>query len=120
MYLAKKYQFSVTGVSISNIQIEMASKTAKEQNLDSLVQFVEMDGEKIGEKFEPESFDIVWISEALSHFPNKQLFFQNAFKLLKKGGQLVVADWFKADHLNEKQMIKYIAPIEGLIYILKF
>jgi hypothetical protein len=30
---------------------------------------------------------------------------------------LVVADWFKADHLNEKQMKKYIAPIEGLSYI---
>lgn len=63
------------------------------------VAFVELDAEKMGDYFsgQAQTFDVVWISEALSHFPNKQLFFQNAYSVLKPGGKLVLADWFKSD-----------------------
>lgn len=59
------------------------------------------------------AFDAVWISEALSHFPNKALFFQNTFKGLKPGGKLALADWFKAEGLSEKEFTDDIKPIEG-------
>lgn len=80
------------------------------------VKFVELDAEKMGDVFaaQSESFDAVWICEALSHFPNKQLFFQNAHKSLKKGGKLALADWFKAEGLGEKEFADDIKPIEGL------
>lgn len=59
--------------------------------------FIELDAEKMGDYFsgQAQTFDVVWISEALSHFPNKQLFFKNAYSVLKPGGKLVLADWFK-------------------------
>jgi SAM-dependent methyltransferase len=84
------------------------------------VRFVELDAEKMGEYFAPGGdggeggFDVVWISEALSHFPNKALFFHNSHKLLRQGGKVVLADWFKAEDLTESVFDADIKPIEGL------
>lgn len=79
------------------------------------VRFLELDAEKMGDVFasQSETFDTVWICEALSHFPNKALFFENVHKVLKPGGKLALADWFKADGLDEKQFANDIKPIEG-------
>ena len=85
------------------------------------VRFLELDAEKMGEYFSPSNgtddkageFDIVWITEALSHFPNKALFFHNAHQLLRRGGKLVLADWFKAETLGEGVFEADIKPIEG-------
>lgn len=77
-------------------------KSAPEADGDAIVlgsgsvKFVELDAEKMGEYFgegpNQASFDCVWISEAMSHLPDKALFFRNAHKLLKPGGRLVIAD----------------------------
>lgn len=79
------------------------------------VRFIELDAEKMGEFFASDAgtFDAVWISEALSHFPNKALFFHNAHKVLKPGGKLALADWFKNEGLDQKQFDDDIKPIEG-------
>lgn len=60
------------------------------------------------------SFNCVWISEALSHFPNKPLFFSSSFELLEPGAKsrLVIADWFKAPGLTPEQEEADIKPIE--------
>ncbi|KAA6409425.1 MAG: S-adenosyl-L-methionine-dependent methyltransferase [Lasallia pustulata] len=83
---------------------------------DGAVRYVELDAEKMGDYFttapNEATFDYVWISEAMSHLPDKPLFFRNAAKLLKKGGKLVVADWFKAEALTSAQMDADIKPIE--------
>ncbi len=86
------------------------------------VRFVELDAEGLGDYFneknkneaEDVGFDAVWVSEALSHFANKKLFFQNAFRVLKTGGggKLVIADWFRREDLSEKEMESDIQPIE--------
>jgi 2-polyprenyl-3-methyl-5-hydroxy-6-metoxy-1,4-benzoquinol methylase len=84
------------------------------------VRFLELDAEKMSEYFldNPESepgFDVVWISEALSHFPDKAGFFRNAAHLIcERGGMVVVADWFKAEGLSEAEFERDIKPIEGL------
>lgn len=86
------------------------------------VKFVELDAEKMGEYFGGgdgdgdvvgKKFDAVWISEALSHFPDKALFFRNARAVLRDGGRLVLADWFKAEGLGDKEFADDIKPIEG-------
>lgn len=131
-YLASKYGCSVTGITISSKQVEIANrltKTAVEDQASSKptsdqgatrlgegrVKFLELDAEKMGDFFNGQqgSFDAVWISEALSHFPNKALFFENAMKVLKPGGKLVLADWFKAEDLDDTTFTNDIKPIEG-------
>jgi len=122
----------VTGVTISGRQVEMARKlTAEEAGSgqtavqgteftklgDGAVRYVELDAEKMGDFFgsgpKKTTFDCVWISEAMSHLPNKNLFFRNAAALLNPGGKLVVADWFKAEDLTDVQTDADIKPIEG-------
>jgi SAM-dependent methyltransferase len=90
------------------------------------VRFIELDAERMGEFFTSPAtagsgaeFDVVWITEALSHFPNKALFFQNAHRLLRPdGGKLVLADWFRAEELGEGVFEADIKPIEGVFFLL--
>ncbi|KAJ4503983.1 hypothetical protein HRR83_007714 [Exophiala dermatitidis] len=97
------------------------------------VKYIELDAEKMESVFSESSFDCVWISEALSHFPDKPLFFRNAARVLRSkdatsssdsnttetpakeavsGGKLVIADWFRADNLTDQQIQDDIKPIE--------
>jgi tocopherol O-methyltransferase len=134
-YLASKHDSSVTGITISTKQVEIANRLTKaaveDENSssdvsedhgfiklgDGKVKFLELDAEKMGDFFNDQqgSFDAVWISEALSHFPNKALFFENVMKVLKPGGKLVLADWFKAEDLDDTTFINDIKPIEGKV-----
>ncbi|KAJ4322938.1 hypothetical protein N0V84_004591 [Fusarium piperis] len=133
-YLASEHGCSVTGITISPKQVEIANRLTKAANEkhaqtdpskipggDSFTQlgagkvrFLELDAEKMGDFFDSQQglFDAVWISEALSHFPNKALFFENAKRVLKPGGRLVLADWFKAENLDEAAFVNDIKPIE--------
>ncbi|KAL8911481.1 MAG: hypothetical protein Q9171_003342 [Xanthocarpia ochracea] len=126
-YLASHHQCKVTGITISGKQVEMATRLTKDQSQDGEVcvdgesmklghgtaRFIELDAETMGDFFaESGIFDCVWISEAMSHLPNKTLFFRNAFQMLREGGKLVVADWFRAEKLTEKQIGDDIKPIE--------
>ncbi|KAH8902710.1 S-adenosyl-L-methionine-dependent methyltransferase [Coniochaeta sp. PMI_546] len=130
-YLASQLGCTVTGITISTKQVEIAKRLTKaeasketpdaEEDAEGFfklgkgkVKFIELDAEKMGDFFAADegAFDGVWISEALSHFPNKALFFQNTFKVLKPGGRLALADWFKAEGLSEKEFADDIKPIE--------
>ncbi|KAK4127346.1 S-adenosyl-L-methionine-dependent methyltransferase [Parathielavia appendiculata] len=155
-YLASHLGASVTGITISSKQVQIARRLSKaavaavstsssgtsssgidEQHESSAkegefiplgsssgqVRFLELDAEKMGDYFsgdgeEPAAFDVIWVSEALSHFPDKARFFRDAARLLdagkgKKGsGRLVVADWFRAEALGEAEFERDIKPIE--------
>ncbi|KAI4246296.1 MAG: hypothetical protein L6R40_001964 [Gallowayella cf. fulva] len=133
-YLASQHDCKVTGITISRKQVEMATNLTRDMsnhghtvspgnsvNLGhGCAQFHEVDAETMGGFFsEKDAFDCIWISEAMSHLPDKLLFFRNAFKLLRspdeqprRSGKLVVADWFKAESLTEKQLVDDIKPIE--------
>jgi len=133
-YLASQMGCAVTGVTISGKQVQIATRLTKTEaakdssaaevdvDVDGFiplgkgkVRFIELDAEHMGEFFAKDAgkFDAVWISEALSHFPNKGLFFQNAHKVLKPAGKLVLADWFKGEGLGQKDFDEDIKPIEG-------
>ena len=131
-YLAKHHDCKVTGITISGKQVEMATNlTRKEVEYDATtkaaggstklrygaVRFLELDAEQLGQSFRTDGiFDCVWITEALSHLPDKRLFFHNAFKVLSAGGKLVIADWFKAEDLASDQYQSDIKPIEGMSF----
>jgi len=111
MYLAELLQVEVVGITLSPIQAKMASQIAQQKKISS-VKFLEMDAETIAQNFPPQTYDRIWVSEALSHFPSKPKFFQQASTVLKSDGRLIIADWFKAENLTKKQEADYIKPIE--------
>ncbi|PFH55354.1 hypothetical protein XA68_18510 [Ophiocordyceps unilateralis] len=131
-HLASQLGCNVTGITISSRQVELAYSLSKAEAEKSgggaaepaadgfvrlgsgQVRFLEMDAETMADHFGGDSgtFDVVWIVEALSHFPNKALFFENAHRVLRPGGKLVLADWFKKEGLDEEALRKEIKPIE--------
>jgi len=107
IYLADKYQATVTGLTISPVQAAMAQRAANDAN--ATAQFLVMDADNITLR---EKFDVVWSIEAISHFTNKIGFFTRATEVLKPGGTLALIDWFKQTELPAARHRAYIAPIE--------
>jgi tocopherol O-methyltransferase len=112
IWLSKKFNAQVTGVTLSSVQVSMAQRLAHQEGTASLTTFLLMDADK-GLDFMPESFDFVWICEVLSHFAHKDKFFQNAFNVLSPKGKIVLVDWFKAPNLSQEMENRYIKPIEA-------
>lgn len=115
IYLANKYQATVTGLTISPVQAAMAQEAAN--NANATARFLVMDADNMTL---PDKFDVVWSIEAISHFANKPGFFIRAAEMLKPGGTLALIDWFKQEHLPAAQHRAYITPIErGMLVELK-
>jgi tocopherol O-methyltransferase len=107
LYLAKHYEATVTGITISPIQVEMATQAAAGKQLDA--KFLLMDAEAMNFQ---KQFDILWSVESISHYEDHPAFFASAANLLKPGGLFVIADWFKRENLTSEQTRRFIRPIE--------
>jgi tocopherol O-methyltransferase len=107
IYLAKNYNAETTGITISQVQVKIAQEAAKKANVSS--DFILMDAEAM--KFE-KPFDVIWSIESISHYKNKEQFFNKACQLLLPDGTVAVIDWFKKENLSADKYKKYILPIE--------
>jgi tocopherol O-methyltransferase len=112
LYLAKQYSASVTGITISSVQVEMAKQAAAGERLDA--QFLLMDAEAM--TFQKQ-FDVLWSVESISHYQNLENFFASAAKLLKPGGSFAITDWFKKKNLTRDETRKFIEPIEKGMFV---
>jgi cyclopropane fatty-acyl-phospholipid synthase-like methyltransferase len=100
LWLATEKKAVTTGISIVKEQVEKAEAYAKEMKIPG-VNFLQADF--LNTAFDDESFDAVWAIESVCHAVDKSLFYKEAFRLLKPGGRLVMADSFRgARPLPEK------------------
>jgi len=106
-YLTKKYGASVTGITISPVQVQMAKEASAKTNLDA--SFLLMDAEDM--QF-AQPFDLLWSVESISHYHNPQKFFASAVKFLKPGGCFALTDWFQKENLSPADKKEFIEPIE--------
>jgi cyclopropane fatty-acyl-phospholipid synthase-like methyltransferase len=107
IYLTKKFQAECTGITISPVQVEMAAREAA--NAGARAQFLLMDAEEMAF---PEKFDVIWSVESISHYPNRERFFDGAANLLAANGTMAIIDWFKKGNLDRRAHEKFIRPIE--------
>jgi len=112
LYLARKYKARATGITISPVQIEMATNAAKAAGLEA--RFLLMDAEKLDFS---EPFDLLWSIESISHYYDREKFFANAVPFLKAGGVFAFTDWFKRPGLTPTQRRKFIDPIERGMFV---
>lgn len=92
IWLAKNKNVHVTGISLSAKQVNKANGIASKLGLKNLATFQVQDFTKTC--FEDNSFDIVWAIESICHAEDKSKFIAEAYRILKKGGQLIMADFF--------------------------
>lgn len=106
LYIAKTTQAKVFGISLSEKQIAQAQISAELKGLAKITEFGVMDYTKT--KFTDESFDVIWAIESVCHANSKQDFINEAYRLLKKGGRLIMSDFFlnEQNQIDKKQLIK--------------
>jgi tocopherol O-methyltransferase len=92
IYLSQNIGCTVTGITLSEKQVETATKKVAELRLANPPKFLQMDYTKT--TFPDKSFDIVWAIESVCHASDKRDFIKEAWRLLKPGGKLIVADGF--------------------------
>ncbi len=92
IYLAMNAGCKVTGITLSERQAQQATDNAQKKNAGALADFKVMN--YCHTTFADESFDVIWGCESICYADNKDQFIKEAYRLLKPGGRLVVADGF--------------------------
>ena len=103
IFMASVLGCKVTGITLSERQVELATVNAKKKEIQSLVDFKTMN--YCATDFPDDSFDVVWGCESICYADNKEQFIKEAYRLLKPGGRLVVADGFVTDFVNNENPI---------------
>ncbi len=98
IFLAERIGCNVTGISLSERQINNAKEQAKQKGLERKVSFELMNYGATS--FPDESFDVVWGCESICYADDKEQFVKEAYRLLKPGGRIVVADGFVSEFKN--------------------
>ncbi|MFM6925261.1 MAG: SAM-dependent methyltransferase [Ferruginibacter sp.] len=102
VYISSHKNARVTGITLSEKQLAFANQLAKEKNVSGKVSFHIMDYTQTD--FADESFDVVWACESMTHAADKEAFITEAYRVLKKGGRLIVCDFFlRADDQQDKR-----------------
>lgn len=113
IWLAQNFNVKVIGITISNRQVVEARKLSQINSTEQNIDFYEKDYLNSG--FDDQSFDVVWGIESVCYAENKNDFLKEAYRMLKKGGRLVVGDGFLLRNIkNEKEKKDFNAFLEGM------
>lgn len=103
IFIASTLGCKVSGITISERQVQQAVANAKRKDVEPLVDFKVMN--YCATDFPDASFDVVWGCESICYADSKEQFILEAFRLLKPGGRLVVADGFVTDFANNENPV---------------
>lgn len=95
LWLTEERGAEVVGITPVASQVRRAWRYATARGMADQVTFEQAD--YVATPFPDASFDVVWVLEALCHAPSKAAFYREAFRLLRPGGRLVVAEYVRVD-----------------------
>ncbi|KAB2810066.1 class I SAM-dependent methyltransferase [Phaeocystidibacter luteus] len=96
MQIHEMTKAKVTGITITERQVHIATKEAKRRGVSEEVDFHEMDF--CATSFEDESFDVVITCESLCYTPDMPTFLKEMRRILKPGGRVVISTYFLTDN----------------------
>ena len=92
-WVAENTGATVVGITPVESQIKTARAFIESKGLGEKVKI--KSGDYIDTVFPDESFDVIWACESVCHAKQKHDFYREAFRLLKPGGRLVMAEYMR-------------------------
>jgi cyclopropane fatty-acyl-phospholipid synthase-like methyltransferase len=96
MWLAENRGATACGINIQPLHLRLAREEAARRGLDHLVRFEERN--YCDSRLPDASFDVVWALESVCHCDDKLAFISEAYRVLRPGGRIVVADFFQFEN----------------------
>ncbi|MBO0698333.1 MAG: methyltransferase domain-containing protein [Zavarzinella sp.] len=113
LWLARHLGCTVTGITISPVQVQMATDRARAQNLGDRVRFLVVDANRLD--LAPESFDVVWVIECSEHIDDKAGLLAACARVLGPGGRLALCAWLAADDRTPERDQLVAEVCEGML-----
>jgi len=121
VYMAKVSGARFVGITNNELCNQKARVRAAEAGLSGRVTFVTVgDTDYKNLPFADASFDAVFFYESVCHLPDKQAFFDEAFRMLKPGARIAGIDWLQRPfgaHVTEEQILAFMGPVNEAICI---
>lgn len=92
-FLAEKRAARVTGITLSEKQLEFANHKNHQLDLSERVDFKLEDYSNTS--FPDDTFDLIWAIESFTSAQDKIKLANEASRILKPGGKIIIADYFK-------------------------
>jgi len=106
IFLAERLGCLGTGITLSERQAETALRNSRRRGVSPLIEFQVGDYENMNALID-RGFHVVWAIESVCHSNNKDRFAKEAYRVLKNGGRLILADAFatKEQYSKEEQAV---------------
>jgi 27-O-demethylrifamycin SV methyltransferase len=112
LYLHEKYHCTITGITISEKGVELATKKCVGKGYSHRIKFQRADA--LDNKLPDKSFDVVWVMESSHTMKDKEKLFAENYRVLKDNSTMLLCDMILKRAMNEVEIFNYRQDITVL------